>query len=55
MNRRVVFIDTWAWIATTVRRDEAHLRVRKLGLQMQRDGALWVTSNAVGHVQLRAG
>lgn len=43
----MVFVDTWAWIATTVRRDEAHQRVRELGLQMQRDGALWVTSNFV--------
>lgn len=47
MNRRTVFVDTWAWVAAAVRDDPNHARAVELETVLVRDGVRRITSNFV--------
>ena len=47
MSGRHVFVDTWAWVALTLRDDANHARAVALSSQLRGTGALLVTSNFV--------
>jgi predicted nucleic acid-binding protein len=42
-----VFVDTWAWIALAVRRDQHHLRAKKQHADFVRTGRRYVTTDWV--------
>jgi len=47
LTRRLVFVDTWAWVAALVRDDRDHRRVQALNAKLVTEGARSITSNFV--------